>query len=126
MAAKIRPEVVYVSYGKVRGVPDEKCIQFESWLLPAESVREAIAKGEVIKKTGWPKCRVCGALLWREKETKQVIRFQFQTTHGGTGGHRPLGKRRNAYMHVHRCVPLGQEAPQTITHRQRSILFESF
>lgn len=102
-----REDTVYVSFGDVRGIPSEKgSHQFQHWLLPAASVAEARAKGQMVSRPGTPVCRVCGDRIG--KEFPKVIAF-FSCGYGD---------RRKAYLHVHECLPLGQEAPNTLTHRE--------
>jgi len=40
------------------------------------------------------------------KETKEVVRFIYQTE---------FSSARFAYLHIHECLPPGDEAPDTIT-----------
>jgi hypothetical protein len=120
MATTPKEDTVYIALHDLRGVPEEDMFWFPHWLLPARFVPLARAKGEITRFPGfYPICRVCGKTI--SKDNKQVVRFKFQETSNEYPGYyrfSPLGRRRNAYLHVHKCLPDGEEAPNTVTNRE--------
>lgn len=118
MKAVRREDTVYVALDDLRGVPLDGHFYFSHWLLPARFVSVARAKGEVVRFPGFfPVCRVCGATI--SKETKAVVRFQFQEIHSDFNNYfSPLGKRRRAYLHTHTCLAEGKEVSDSLTNRE--------